>query len=62
MDIRNFFGGNMVKNKKNVENDKKKITAENIAKQVGIISDSQGGKVMEAAEFIKVLEEKGLLK
>lgn len=39
-----------------------KITAENIAKQVGIIGDGGQGKVMEASEFIKALEDKGLLK
>lgn len=40
-----------------------KITASNIAQQVGIISETgQGGKIMEATEFIKALESKGLLK
>ena len=32
-----------------------KITAQNIAKQVGIVTEDGKGKVMEASEFIKAL-------
>lgn len=40
-----------------------KVTASNIAKQVGIIDEEEKtGKVMEASEFIKALEERGLLR
>ena len=40
-----------------------KITAANIAEQVGITSQSDGkGRILEASELMKLFEDRGLLK